>query len=300
MNKTIAITGATGLIGSNLVKLLNKDYNVLVLVRDIAKAKKLFQESVSYLKWDSNDKSFSLPENLCGIIHLAGVNVFDKRWSKSFKKKLYDSRIESTKNLNNAIQKLSNKPKVFITSSAIGIYGDQGNTIIVEGSPKGNDFLANLCKDWEEEASKLSDVLRTVQIRTGIVLDDSGGALKQMLIPFKLFIGGPLGSGKQWFSWIHIDDMLNIIKFLLENDELNGAFNLTSPHPVTMKELAKSIGKTLHRPSLFKIPSFILKLVLGERSTEILKSVRVLPNRLLENNYQFLFTNIDHALKNIL
>jgi len=235
------------------------------------------------------------------VIHLAGASVAGKRWNDSYKKIIRESRIISTKNLAQAIIQSETKPKVFITASGSGYYGNRGSALLNENSGHGSDFLGRVCKDWEAAASLVeSDHVRRVSLRTGIVLSVEDGALKKMLLPFKLFIGGPLGNGKQWFPWIHIDDIIQLYIFALENESLTGSVNAASPHHVRMSEFAKTLGKVLNRPSLFPVPEFVLKLVTGEVATEIISSQKLDVTKILNSGFEFGFKKLEDALSNLL
>ena len=300
----IIITGATGLIGRSLCeKLINRGDEVTVFTRNIENAKKSLPQIENFVEWDyrNPDKWHSEINNIDAVIHLAGANLFGKKWNDNYKRRILESRQISTRNLVNAIANVKNKPSTFICSSAVGIYGNRGDQTLTEKSAPGNDFLGQVCKTWEEEAAKVESCgMRRVSIRTGIVLSTKEGALEQMLLPFKLFVGGPLGNGRQWFPWIHIDDLINTFLFSLDNPNINGAVNGVSPNPVRMNEFAKTLGKVLHRPSFFKVPAFALKIVLGEFANSILASTRVVPAKLNQNNFSFKYSNLHSALKDLL
>lgn len=298
----IAITGATGLIGKKLVqKLIDRDDEVLVLTRSANSAKNTFPHSVSFVEWNTNSKSwYSKLAGVDAVIHLAGENVMGSRWSESHKKKVLDSRINGTKSIVDAISSLIEKPKTFISASAIGIYGDR-EAPVNENSESANDFLANVVKSWEYETSKV-DVfgIRRVNVRVGIVLDEKEGALAPMIKQFKYFLGGPIGSGKQWFPWIHVDDIVGIFLFALDNQTVNGVINGTSPIPVRMKEFAITLGKVMNRPALFTVPEFVLRVVLGEGAGAVLGGANVRSEKISKLGYKFQFENLEAALKNIL
>ena len=312
--KKIIITGATGSIGRNLVKELKaRGDEVTVFTRNLDKAKNNSPGAYKYIKWDYNkpDDPSSLKLRRTGwmnelngkdiIVHLAGANLGTKRWNAEYKKLAYDSRIISTRNLVEAIKSVEQKPKSFICSSAVGINGDRYDEVLDETSSLGNDFLANLCKDWEKEARKVEELgVRRVSIRTGLVLMKDEGVLKQMLLPFKLFIGGPLGNGRQWFPWIHVDDIVGIYLHAIDNLKVTGAINGASPGIVTMKEFAKQFGKVLNRPSLFPVPKFALKLVAGELGEYAVMSQRTSVEKILNAGYKFKFENLKEALRDIL
>lgn len=302
--KRIIITGATGFIGQQLTaKLIEKSHTIIIFTRNPANAQKIFPNVHKIAKWDYNnsDQWISELDGADAVVHLAGANLNAARWNESYKKLLYDSRILSTKKLAEAIKIVERKPEVFISASAVGYYGNRFDEILSEESIQGKDFLAKLCCDWENEAKKVEALgIRSVQVRTGLVLSNNDGALKQMLPVFKYFIGGPLGNGKQWYSWIHIEDIVNIYLQALEFENLLGPINAVSPNPVTMKEFAQTLGSVLHRPSLFSVPKIILKTVIGEVAEVVVSSQRVIPNRLLNNGYQFKFEKLDAALRNLL
>ena len=285
----IAITGASGLIGSALVGKLKSDgYTVQRLVRRPT-------VSSEEIYWNPLESKVDL-EALAGVdavIHLAGAGVGDKRWTKKYKSEILNSRLLGTTTIANAVAEV--KPQVFISSSAIGWYGETGNRAVIESDRGGDDFLAAVCREWESAADLAGDV-RTVKIRTGLVLDPTGGALGRMLPLFRFGLGGKLGNGKQWWSWITLHDHLRAIEFLLENKGISGSVNLTSPNPVTNQEFTSALARALRRPALLPAPAFALKLALGGFSTEILGSKKVLPNVLQEAGFNFDFPHIGPAL----
>jgi hypothetical protein len=304
MNKKIIITGATGLIGNPLCRaLINRGDEVTVFTRNTDLAKKVLGEKVTYLKWDYKNPSawqYSL-NNHDAIIHLAGANLSDKRWTKKYKKIILDSRVNGTRSLVEAINETHTKIKVFISSSAVGFYGSSGDNILIEDSASGNDFLAKVCLAWEKEAQKVNGFgIRTALLRQGVALSSNGGALKRFLLPFKFFVGGPLGNGKQWFSWIHIKDLIAIYLFILDNSDVSGAINTVSPNTVRMNEFAKTLGKSLKRPSIIKVPEFALRILVGEVTSSIVASQRVIPKRLIDHGFKFKFENLEEALKDLL
>lgn len=257
----IAITGASGLIGTALVGKLKSDgYTVQRLVRRPT-------VSPEEIFWNPAQSEIDL-DSLAGVdavIHLAGAGVGDKRWTKKYKSEILNSRLLGTTTIANAVSQV--KPNVFISSSAIGWYGETGNRAVIESDRGGDDFLAAVCREWEAAADLAGDV-RTVKIRTGLVLDPTGGALGRMLPLFRFGLGGKLGNGKQWWSWITLHDHLRAIEFLMENNQISGAVNLTSPNPVTNQEFTSALARALRRPALFPAPAFALKAALGGFSTE--------------------------------
>lgn len=302
--KRIIVTGATGLIGRKLVStLIQRGDELIIFSRDIAKAKTIIPNANEYVEWDYTKPELwkSKLENSYAIVHLAGTNLFAKRWNDSFKNEILKSRQMSTENLVDAIKSCSNKPRVFISASGVGYYGNCGDTILDEASSAGNDFLAEVCRVWEGESKRVEDAgIRSVQIRTGLVLSTEDGALKQMIPPFKFFIGGPLGDGKQWASWLHIEDIIRIYVHAIYNTELRGAVNAASPNPVRMKEIANTLGNVLHRPSLFPVPKFVLKIVIGETAEVVTASQRVDVQKLLSSGFKFNFNFIKEALNDLL
>jgi uncharacterized protein (TIGR01777 family) len=304
MNKKIIITGATGFIGSRLCRELHKkNYSLIVFSRNAASAKSELFLDAEFVNWDYHNPAEweEYIEGTYAVIHLAGESLASKRWTEKQKRKIIESREISTRCIIEAIGKADKKPETFICASAIGFYGNAGDAILTENSPNGKDFLSDVCFRWEKEAEEAEKFgVRRVSIRTGLALSPEGGAFKKLLLPYKLFAGGPLGSGKQWLSWLHIKDLIQIYIFALENAAVKGAINATSPNPVTNKELANSLGKILHRPSFFRVPEFVLKMVLGEMSETVLSSQKVYPERLSLLGYKFLYPEITRALKDLL
>ena len=284
----IAITGASGLIGTALVgHLKSEGHTVQRLVRRAVVAQ-------DEIQWDPKTGYVDI-EALRGVdavIHLAGVGVGDKRWSKKYRSEILNSRLLGTTAIANAVSEV--KPQVFISASAIGWYGESGNRAVVESDRVGDDFLAAVCREWES-AADLATGVRTVKIRTGLVLDPTGGALGKMLPLFRLGLGGKLGSGKQWWSWITLHDQIRAIAFLLEN-KISGPVNLTSPNPVTNSEFTAGLARAMHRPALFPVPAIALKIVLGGFSSEVLGSKKVMPQVLTEAGFTFDYPHISSAL----
>lgn len=284
----IAITGASGLIGSALVgHLKSEGHTVQRLVRRNP-------VSPDEIKWDPKTGFVDI-EALRGVdavIHLAGVGVGDKRWTKRYKSEILNSRLLGTTAIANAVAEV--KPQVFISASAIGWYGDSGNRAVVESDSVGNDFLAAVCREWEGAADLAGDV-RTLKLRTGLVLDPTGGALGRMLPLFRFGLGGKLGSGKQWWSWITLHDVVRAIEFALAKP-IAGPINLTTPNPVTNQEFTAALAQALKRPALFPAPAIALKIALGGFSSEILGSKKVLPNALSDAGFIWDYPHITNAL----
>ena len=301
--KKIVITGATGSIGRILMqKLIARKDEVIIFTRNIEKAKSEIPDAVRYVKWDYQkpDEWKDQLNRVDVVVHLAGVNLSSKRWNEEFKKLAYDSRVLSTRNLVQAISFVEKKPKTFICASAVGYFGNRYDEILNEESLPGNDYMANLCKDWEAEAAKVEQFgVRRISVRTGLVLSKDEGVLKQLYLPFKLFVGGPLGNGRQWFPWIQIDDIVGIYLQAIDNADLTGAVNAASPGIVRVNEFARTFGKVLHRPSLFKIPKFAMKIVAGEVADYAVMSQRISVNKVLNAGYKFKFEKLDEALSNL-
>jgi uncharacterized protein (TIGR01777 family) len=297
----VLVTGATGFVGKRVVKqLLDKGDEVVVLTRNIAKGALCLGSKCKYFLW--NDTTMAPPAEafagVDGVIHLMGEGIAEKRWSESQKKKIYDSRIITTSKIVEVIEGLEKKPSVFVSASGVGIYGNRGDEEVTEQSSLASDFLAQVCKDWEAEANKAKKLgLRVVIVRTGVVLGQDGGALKKMLPIFKLGAGGPVGSGKQYMSWIHVDDLAGMYVEAVKNNSLEGIFNGTAPYPATSKEFARQLGKTLGRPAFAPAPAPALKLVFGEMSQILLEGQKVLPVKFKENKFRFRFPTLEMALK---
>jgi uncharacterized protein (TIGR01777 family) len=235
-----------------------------------------------------------------GIINLAGEPIASKRWTAAQKERIASSRIDTTRALVGAVAKAKDKPKFIINASAVGYYGPRGDEILTEESAAGKDFLAQVCTSWEEQASKAEAFgLRVVRLRTGIVLGKGKGALAKMVTPFKFFVGGPLGSGKQWMPWIHIDDEVGLIEFLIEKPESHGAFNATAPNPVTMEEFCSALGNVLNRPSWATVPASALTLLLGEMAEMVLTGQRALPQAAQKLGYNFKHPAVTEALESL-
>lgn len=296
----VVISGATGFVGHVLVKhLLDAGHEVSILTRNVAKAAIALGSKCSYHQWDDMD---ALPpqsafEGCDGVINLMGETI-SKRWDENQKKKMQHSRIHGTRRLVEAVGQLARKPKVFVSTSAVGIYGNRGSEEINESSTLGSDFLATLCKDWENEANKARNHdMRVVIIRVGVVLGRGGGALQKMLPIFKAGLGGPAGSGHQYMSWIHIEDLANMYMEALKNDSIKGVVNGTAPYPATNADFSKQMGKTLHRPAFLPAPAFALKMALGEMSQIVLEGQKVLPVKFKEHNFRYRYPTLEMALK---
>lgn len=297
----IVITGATGLIGSLLAdQLWKRDHSLVLISRKThAQPDVVRKEWVSWTPGQGGAWEESI-DGTDGVINLAGEPIAGRRWSQAQKDQLRSSRIDSTRALVSGIAKAKRKPKFLISASAVGYYGSHGDESITEETPPGNDFLSRLCVEWEKEAEKAAAWgVRVALLRTGIVLDKGKGALAKMVPVYKLFFGGPLGSGRQWMPWIHVHDQLGLIRFLIENDEARGAFNATAPNPVTMDEFSAALGKVLNRPSWARVPAAALAIIVGEMSDMLLTGQRALPQAAQKLGYIFKYLTIGEALASL-
>jgi len=307
------ITGGSGFIGTALIKqLLLENHDVTVLTRNEIKTAKHFADVIANEREDYQTQTkvktiasfdaINLDQSFDVIINLAGQAIADKRWSDGVKQQLIDSRIDITRELHNFLKEVMVKPDVFISGSALGFYGlrDNDEKINEEGATD-NSFSSQLCQQWETEAKVIEDLgIRTCYLRTGIVLGKNGGALAKMLPPFKMALGGPIGSGKQWMSWIHMDDIVGMMRFAIENESIKGAINGTAPNPVTNKQFSKILGKVLKRPAIFPMPAFVVKLLFGQMGEELLLAgQRVVPDKLTQAGYEFVYPQLADALEDI-
>jgi uncharacterized protein len=303
----VFVTGGTGLVGTRLIrKLQERKEQVVVLSRRASVAREKFG-GVEVVEGDPMQPGAWM-ETLAScdaVIHLAGENIFSKRWNTAFKQLLFDSRIQSTMNVVTALarapRRADGSPKVLVNASAIGWYGVRGEEELTEESPPASDFMAQLCVAWEKQACEAEKQgVRVALVRVGIVLDKDGGALAKMITPFKLFVGGKVGSGKQYMSWIHHEDMVGLFLLGLDHPEARGPLNGTAPNPVTNKQFSKALGAVLHRPSFFPTPRIMLRLALGGVADVIATGQRVLPKKPLALGYQYRFSTVETALADIL
>jgi len=301
----IAITGATGFVGSRLVvKLYDRGDDILILTRNPDKTRRIYPKSIypkieiiPYIATESGDWQKEI-SGCDAVINLAGEPI-SERWTGEAKQAIVASREIGTEKIVEAIALADQKPKVLINSSAIGYYGTSETASFDENSPPGDDFLADVCKKWEKAAQKVKDYgTRLVILRTGIVLGN-GGALGKMIPPFKLFAGGPIGSGRQWFSWIHRDDLINLIIYCLDRQGISGTFNATAPNPVRMKEFCQILGEVMNRPSWLPVPDFALEILLGEGAKIVLEGQEVLPKATQAIGFDYRYPNLEAALEEI-
>jgi uncharacterized protein (TIGR01777 family) len=295
----VAVTGSTGLVGAALIEALERrDHLVRRLVRHDVR------DSEREIRWDPAAGTIDAGEldGLDAVVHLAGENLAAQRWNDQVKQEIRDSRIQGTRLLSGALAKLTNKPDVLVSASAIGFYGDRGDEPVDESSPPGSGFLADVCREWEAatEPARAAGI-RVVNLRLGVVLSPRGGALAKMLLPFKLGVGGVIGSGRQFWSWIALDDLVAAIQFALQNAALAGPVNAVAPSPVTNREFTKTLGRVLRRPTVFPMPAFAARLALGEMANEMLLSgVRVEPRVLTSAGFSFQHPQLEPALRAML
>lgn len=304
----IAVTGATGFVGTRLVeRLIDEGHDVRVFTRSVEKARRVFadpkyKQSVEYVAYTPT-QSGDWQKEMSGcdrVINLAGEPI-SERWTAERKQRILDSRKLGTQKLVEAIVNAEPKPTALISGSAIGFYGTSESAEFLETSePAENDFLSQVCQQWEAEALKAKDAgVRVAIIRTGIVLGDGGGAIAKMLTPFKLYAGGPIGSGRQWFSWIHIDDLVNLFLQALLDTSMHGVYNGTAPNPLRMKEFCETLGEVLDRPSWLPVPDFAIEALLGDGAVVVLKGQKVLPERTQASGFSFEYDEAKEAIKNV-
>jgi uncharacterized protein (TIGR01777 family) len=300
----VAVTGATGLVGGALSRnLIQAGHQVVALARNPEKAKQKIPQ-VEAVAWNatsgiSPDQAL---EGLDAVVHLAGESLAAGRWTSRRKRRIVESRVLGTRNLVEALSRCQSPPRVLVNASAIGYYGSSEDQVFEETSPAGEDFLAELCQQWESEATRATESgVRVVLLRSGFILSNEGGALPRMLPPFRMGLGGPLGSGKQWMSWIHIKDEVGAILYAIEKEGVEGPLNLTAPNPVTNADFTSALALALRRPAFFRVPGFVLRLILGEMAeTLLLSGQRVVPSNLEKNGYRFRFSELSKALGDLL
>ncbi len=299
----VFVTGGTGLVGTRLIQQLRgRGTEVVALTRRPSEAARRLA-GCTIVEGDPTQPGVWMDSaaDCDAVINLAGENVFARRWNDEFKARLRDSRVQGTTNVVEALARRPGTSKVLVNASAIGYYGPHGDEELTEASPPGDDFLARLCVEWEQAARRAEEHgVRVVMVRVGVVLDPEGGALPQMVTPFKLFAGGPTGSGKQWLSWIHHADLTGLLLLALDNAAASGPLNGTAPNPVPNREFARALGRTLHRPALLPTPRFALRIMLGEVADLVTTGQRVVPRRALELGYYFRYPMLDAALADVL
>lgn len=295
----IAVTGASGMVGSDLVKKLEgAGHLVRSLVRQEVK------DADREIRWDPDAGQIDAAElnGVDAVVHLAGENIAGQRWSENFKRRILESRVKGTSLLATTLANLEMKPAVLVSASATGYYGNRGDEEVDELAPSGNGFLAEVCREWEAAVEPAHDAgIRVVKLRIGPVLSPKGGALAKMLLPFKMGVGGVVGSGRQYFSWIELDDLVSAIVFALENESLIGPVNAVAPGAVTNREFTKTLGRVLGRPTIFPMPAFGARLAFGEMADEmLLGGVRVAPHELTAAGFQFAYPHLEPALRHLL
>ncbi len=295
----VLITGGLGFIGTQLsIRLLERG-NAVTIVDHSPRPRPSTPPGVRYISADTSLRGRwqDQAERQDAVINLAGASIFS-RWTEERKRLIYDSRIRTTSNVVEALQRDSSR--LLCSTSAVGYYGFRGDEELTEGDGPGDDFLARVCVDWEGEAARAADKgIRVAVTRFGIVLGKTGGALGQMIPLFRSYIGGPLGSGEQWFSWVHMEDLMRAFLFILDNEDIAGPVNICSPNPVRNRQLAKALGKSLSRPSFLRAPAFAVRLILGEFGTMLLKGQRVLPAKLVDKGFVFQYPDIADALNEV-
>lgn len=305
----IVIAGGSGFLGSPLAEMYAEDgHDVRMLTRSLESGETRHDPGtgvpgITRVGWKADGKSgpwAAALEGADGVVNLAGESLASRRWSEESKKRFRDSRILSTRSLAEAIRAAATPPAVLISGSAVGFYGPWDERPLTENDPPGTDFLARLCADWEQEARQAERPgTRLALLRTGIVLERSGGALPEMMRPFRFFVGGPLGSGRQYVSWIHRLDWIEIVRWIVQTPAVSGPVNATAPHPVTNRHLSRALGHAMHRPSLLPAPGFAVKIVVGEFADSVLTGQRVLPARAQKDGYHFRYPEIEQAFRGI-
>lgn len=302
--RRVVITGATGLIGRALcAKLHTQGYAVVVFSRNPHAARHALPDAAEYVAWDAAESGpwAQAIDGAHAVIHLAGAPLDGHRWTTSYKRTIYTSRVSGARGLVQAIARAQQRPQVLLSGSAIGYYGSRGDTVLDELAPPGEGFIADLCRDWEAAAQQAEPLgVRVVTLRTGIVLDRHHGGLAKLLLPFKLFVGGPFLPGTQWWSWIHLDDMLGLLLLALEDQRASGPLNVTSPEPQRNRAFARTLGRVLGRPAIVPVPGFALKILVGEMARMVLDSQRVVPAKAQSLGYRFRYPQLEQALSTTL
>jgi uncharacterized protein (TIGR01777 family) len=296
----IVIAGGTGLIGKRLIQRCSQArHDIVVLTRSMRAP----NGATRYVTWNGCDHGpwAEAIEAADAIVNLSGASVAGGRWTARRKKLIRESRLLATRALVAALHRAPRRPRVLVNASGVGYYGNVEDGPVTEDSPPGRDFLAEVCREWEDEARRAESAgIRVAMLRTGMVLDPEGGALSRLILPFRFFVGGPLGTGRQWLPWIHHDDMVGAILHIIASPGLSGPINITSPHAVRMKEFCRVLGRVMRRPSWAPVPEFILKAVLGEMSGIVLTGQQAVPSKLVASRYRHRFAGLEEALKEIL
>ena len=294
VDKHILVTGGTGFVGTKLRSALVAHGHWVSIATRTPQAPRSLHSGVDYVPYLPDLAKYD------AVVNLAGENLFAARWNPAVKARLRSSRIDATRALVEALAKASKKPTVLVNASAIGVYGDQGERTLAENAAHGDDYLAELCTAWEREAENAREFgVRVVSLRIGVVLGNGGGALAKMLPPFKLGLGGPIGSGRAWMSWIHVTDLAQLIAFAVENAQLTGPVNAVAPQACTNGDFTKALGRALHRPAFFPLPPFMLKAVFGEVASVLTASQRCVPQAATQAGFHYKFGDIDAALRDL-
>lgn len=296
----VLITGATGLVGSRLIPRFSR---VLITTRNPGKASDRFGDAIgAAIKWDASQTlDLTSHQPFDAVVNLMGDSIAEGRWTEAKKKRIRDSRVLGTRHLVEAILALKNKPKAFVSASAVGYYGDHGDRVIDESMPPGDGFLAEVCQQWEDESKSLEDHgIRRVILRIGIVMARDGGALPALMPIFKTGLAGRLGNGNQYFPWIHIDDLASLIEWSVKNESASGVLNATAPNPVTNREFTRTLAAKLGRPAFLPVPQFALRIALGEFANSLFVSHRAMPQAALNQGFEFQFNELDNCLANLL
>jgi uncharacterized protein (TIGR01777 family) len=300
----IVVSGGSGFIGNVLVpRLLAEGHEIVLFTRDPAAARANLDLRVKVERWDGKTLGAWTPhiDGADAVLSFAGESIAGKRWTRIQKQRIIESRVDATNAIVEAIGKAFKRPAVLINASAVGFYGPVESGDVPEDYPRGNTFLSETTDRWEQSARSVERYgVRLVLLRISVVLGERGGALAKMLLPFRLFVGGPIGTGRQWFPWVHVDDLVNTVLFALSNQSVSGPVNVVAPQAVTMKEFCTALGKSLHRPSWVPVPAFFLKLLLGEMSDMVLTGQRAVPKALERHGFKFKFPHLSSALADIL
>lgn len=296
----VGVVGATGFVGKALVAALaERGDAVVAFSREPLRAKKALPRVA-----DARSLEAITAEgvaDLDAVVNLAGESIGAKRWDAAYKAAILESRVRTTRQLVDAIGAAASRPKVLVNASAVGFYGPRGDEEVTEATPSGGDFLSEVCREWEREAERVKTFgVREVRARLGVVLGDGGGSLEKLLLPFKMFVGGPVGDGRQWFPWVHLADVVGAIVWALDHPSLHGAINVTAPEPVRFAGFAEALGRRLRRPSWLPVPAFALRLAMGEMAEVVVTGQRAVPAALIAGGYSFKYSRIDDALADVL